>query len=98
MADRWFRVNQVVVETARGESHQPEFAEQVDGFSGFRIAAAPVWVVRFYADSATLDDIASQPGGRELAGVDVEDFYEERAGSRKGIAALESTDGAWVNR
>lgn len=52
----WFRVPAESSDSIQG----PKYSEEggIIGFSGNTIGSSPQWVVRFYGDTAILDDIA----------------------------------------
>jgi hypothetical protein len=59
MADRWVRVPNSGAGTA-ADPNRPTYADRTVSWIGARLSSPPLWVVRMYADSATLDSIAAE--------------------------------------
>lgn len=66
MPDRWFRVPEVGSGTT-ADPLRPKYSDRVDAHTGNTIGAAPGWVVRYYADTATLDGIAAEADATEIS-------------------------------
>lgn len=81
---RWFRVREVGTGTMDDE-YRPEFSDRCDAFSAFPLGTSPVYVMRAYADDATLDGIASEQNATELTTQEALDAYNSSgAGSLSG--------------
>lgn len=70
MSSRWFRLNEKEVQDSDDANitrKEPDFhgyEDDIDGYSGntSHPEGAPQWVVRVYADDATLDALAAESG------------------------------------
>lgn len=71
MGNRWFRLPDIR-EGTNGNEHRPDTkGYPINDFSGNKDhpGGAPIWIVRVYADTETLDSLASEPGVTELDNV-----------------------------
>jgi len=96
MADRWFRVPSTTGERRTGPVTAPERSGDVRKWAGWQIAESPRWIVRYYASNGVLDDIAATPGITSLPSSDVEGYFEQTTGERRGIDDLEAPGGCYV--
>jgi hypothetical protein len=71
MADRWLRVPRTGLGTDT-DPFSPEYADQLDGFSGQILAQSPRYLIRAYADTATLDSIEAENDVQALTNAEVE--------------------------
>lgn len=69
--DRWFRLPEVGDGTVDNAYRPDTKGYDIDGFSGNTAHpnGSPIWVVRVYADEATLDALAAESGVVELSSV-----------------------------
>lgn len=71
MANRWFRLQEIGT-GGFDDEYRPDFSgHDVDGWTGNKSHpdGSPRWIVRVYADTATLDALAGEPSAQELSGV-----------------------------
>jgi len=67
--NRWYRSKEIG-SGIRDDPYRPKGADKADGFSGNKaMDKAPIWLVRFYGDEATLDEIANMPAVQELSDI-----------------------------
>lgn len=84
MADRWFRVPTETIEWTDSDGNVissadgPKYRDLdgITGFSGNTIGNNPMWVVRYYGDTTTLDEIASKSDSQELTDVEAVQKFE----------------------
>lgn len=86
--NRWFRVptediertddDGNVVSTTSGPKYRT--LDGVTGFSGNTIGNSPQWVVRFYSDQSTLDNIASETDTTQLTTSEAAQRFENATG------------------
>lgn len=88
MADRWFRVPTKTVERTDREGNVissvdgPKYRTKsgIAGFSGNTIGNSPRWVVRFYGDESTLDEIAAESDAMELTAAEAARRFSNATG------------------
>jgi len=76
MADRWF----IVPEIGSGEmtdEYRPKYEADVDGYVTHSIPGTDRFIVRFYADETTLDDIADQDDTKSLSSTEVRNHLND---------------------
>lgn len=78
MADRWFRLPTETIDAEDGPKYRD--LEGVTGFSGNTIGNSPRWIVRFYGDESTLDEIASESDATELTDSEAAQKFENASG------------------
>lgn len=63
MAERWFNVKGV---DGPMDTFEPKYFDLVEHGAGFKIANSSRFVAKFYADEATLDEIAAKEDADEI--------------------------------
>lgn len=74
MPAEWFRLPEAGSGSG-DDPYRPAYADIARAYSGNKSfpGGAPLWIARVYADEATLDEIANQPGATRLSNGEVVD-------------------------
>ena len=95
MSDAWLRMpSRDVNDPLTGETEaRPKYShyDGVEAYSGQRIGNSPQWVVRVFADDATLDEIAAKDDVDTLTPGDAAGLFENHLGISRDAETVEQS-------